>query len=94
MENSSNTPQTPQQPAPQAPVDVAKLVRTGWIVFGIAVALILIGLYFGVALAASAILAAYAGRLGLQAKNKPLAITALTVCGLALLLFLVAIILN
>lgn len=89
MDNSSNTPQQPQMPAPQAPLDTAKTVKTGWIIFGVAVLVTVIGLFYGVALAASALISAFAGRLGLQAKNKPLAITALVFCGLTFLLFTV-----
>lgn len=91
MDNSSNTPQpAPQGPAPQAPINVEKTVKTGWILFTVAVLVTLVGLYFGVALAASALIFAFAGRLGLQAKNKPLAITALVFCGITLLLFIIA----
>lgn len=85
MDNSSNTPQ--QAPAPQAPPDVAKTVKTGWILFAVSVVVTLVGLFFGYALAASALIAALAGRMGLQAKNKPLAITALVFCGLTLVFF-------
>lgn len=88
MENQQTTP------PPQTPVDIQKTVRVGWIVFGVAILVTAVGLYFGYALAASALIAAFAGRLGLQAKNKPLAITALTFCGLALLYFLISIIAN
>jgi len=98
MDNSSNTPQpapqqpapqqpAPQQPAPQAPIDAAKTIRNGWILFAVSVVVTLVGLYFGYALAASALIAALAGRMGLQAKSKPLAITALVFCGLVFLLF-------
>lgn len=86
-------PQAPQQPtgpAPQAPVDPQKLTRTGWIVFGISAAVTVIGLVVGFALAASALGFALAGRMGLQAKNKALAITSLVLCGLALALFILA----
>ncbi len=103
MENSQNpqpTPESqtpspaPQAPAPQTPVDNAKTVRTGWIIFGIGVIVTIVGLLMGFALAVSAILFAFAGRLGLQAKNKPLAITALVLCGITLLLFILALATN
>jgi hypothetical protein len=107
MENNpANTPQpqpqtTPQpdpaqQPplTPQQPVDTNKVSRTGWILFSVSVVLTIAGLLFGVALAASAIIAAYAGRLGLQVKNKGLAITAITFAGLNLLLFIAAVLLS
>ena len=84
----------PQGPAPQAPTDIAKTVRTGWIVFGVGVVATIIGLIFGVALAISALLFAFAGRLGLQTKNKALAITALTFCGITLLFFILAVVAN
>jgi len=90
MDNSNNPQQAPQQPAPQAPINVAKTVRNGWIIFGASVVVTIVGLYLGYALAASAIIAALAGRMGLQAKNKPLAITALTFCGLVLLFFILS----
>lgn len=99
MENSQTPQPTPESqqspsPAPQTPIDIAKTVRTGWIVFGIGVIVTIIGLLMGFALAISAILFAFAGRLGLQTKNKPLAITALVLCGITLLLFILAIATN
>lgn len=92
MDNSSPTPQ--QAPAPQAPLDIAKTVKIGWIVFSVSVIVTVVGLFFGYALAASALLAAFAGRLGLQAKNKPLAVTSLIFCGLTLILFIATYFMN
>ena len=85
---AGNTP--PQAPvlAPQQPVDIAKTIRNGWILLGVAALVTIVGILYGYALAASAFISAFAGRLGLQAKNKPLAITALVFCGLTLAFFI------
>lgn len=92
MDNSQNqSPDTPSQapmPAPQQPIDIAKTVRNGWILLGVAALVTIVGILYGYALAASAFISAFAGRLGLQAKNKPLAITALVFCGLTLAFFI------
>lgn len=90
MDNSNTPQQAPQMPAPQAPLDIQKTVRVGWILFAVSVVVTLVGLFFGYALAASALIAALAGRMGLQAKNKPLAITALVFCGLTLIFFTIS----
>lgn len=66
-----------QQPAP-APIDTGKKSKTGWILLSLSVAITLIGLYYGYILVLTAILSSYAGKNGLEAKNKPLAIIALT----------------
>lgn len=80
-----------QNIAPQAPIDIAKTVKIGWGLFALAIIITAVGLYYGYALGASALIAALAARLGLQAKNKTLATAAIIVCVLTLALFIVPI---
>ena len=78
-----------QNIAPQAPIDTAKTVKIGWGLFVLAIVVTAVGLYYGYALGASALVAALAARLGLQAKNKLLATVSIIVCVLTLALFIV-----
>lgn len=80
MNTSTNTPQ-------QSPIDSAKTIKTGWNLVGISGALIIVGLFLGIALAVAALVSAFAARLGMQTKYKPLTITALVVCVIAFALF-------
>lgn len=75
-------PQTP------APINTKKLVITGWILFGIALLAALISLMYGYVIAISAVLAAIAARLGLQAKNAPLKNTSLVLVFIVLALYI------
>jgi|GEM_PF-3494483 len=92
------TPEQPQAPqqnmpqplTPQAPIDIAKTTKIGWALFVLSIVVTGVGLFFGYALAASAIIAAIAGRLGLQVKNKPLAIASITFCILTLAFFTIS----
>lgn len=84
---SMNTPSNTPQQTPPAPANTEKMIKTGWNLVGLSGALIIVGLFFGIALAISALVAAFAARLGLQAKYKPLAVTALVVCVIAFALF-------
>lgn len=94
MNNPSNTPSTPPQAPAPAPLDIAKTIKTGWTVLGVGILAILVGLFYGYALVIAALLCAFAGRLGLQTKNKALAITALIFCGVSLVLFALTVAIN
>jgi len=91
--SSQQNPQfapAPQAVAPQAPIDTAKTAKIGWGLFVLSLVITAVGLYFGYALVASAIVAAFAARLGLQAKNKVLATLSIIFCLLTLALYTVA----
>ena len=80
----------PQAVAPQAPIDTAKSAKIGWGLFALSLVITAVGLYFGYALVASAIVSAFAARLGLQAKNKVLATLSIIFCLLTLTLYTIA----
>lgn len=91
LEQPQTPPQNMPQPlAPQTPIDIAKTTKVGWALFVLSIVVTGVGLFFGYALAASAIIAAIAGRLGLQVKNKPLAITSIAFCILTLAFFTIS----
>ncbi len=91
---ANQPPLMPNAPAPQQPIDAKKAATFGWILVAVSIVTTLVGLYFGYALVASALIAALGGRIGLQTKNKPLAIVALIIAGLNLLLFGLAVFLG
>lgn len=63
------------------------MIRNGWILFGISVVLTVVLFLFGIVGAISAIVAALAGRMGMQSKNKPLLIAGVTVAVINVVLF-------
>ncbi len=102
---NSQTPQpeqAPLQPAqssqnisgdilPPSPINSPKQIRLGWIFVGISAAVFTIALFFGYVLGLTAILAAYAGSLGIRYKSKALAITGFTLGAIFLVLYILAI---
>lgn len=91
MEHPQQT--QPQTPLP-APQNTVHKVRLGWAVVALSIIVTLVGIYYGYALAASAIIAAFGGKLGLEAKHTALTATAFTITGLTLAFYLFTLLTN